>query len=60
MGEKRNAYQFWGENLQERDHLQDIGIESRILLKLILNKWNGRMWNKLMWLKMEICFGLLQ
>jgi hypothetical protein len=41
MEEKRNAYQFWRGNLQERDNLQDIGIESRILLKLILNKWDG-------------------
>jgi hypothetical protein len=60
MGQKRNAYQFWRGYLQGRDHLQDIGIESRILLKLILNKWDGRMWNELMRLKIEICFGLLQ
>jgi len=60
MGEKRNGYQFWRGNLQERDHLQDTGIESRVLLKLFLEKWDGRVWTELMWFKIEICFGLLQ
>jgi len=40
--------------------LQDLGIESKILLKLILIKWGGRVLIELMWLKIEICFGLLQ
>jgi hypothetical protein len=34
-GEKRNTYRVWWENLQERDHLEDPGVDSR-LLKWIL------------------------
>ena len=36
---------FWCKNLRERDHLEDLGIDGRIILKCILNKgvveWNG-------------------
>jgi hypothetical protein len=30
----------WG-NLREREHVQDIGVDGRIILKLIFEKWNG-------------------
>jgi len=29
---------FWWGNLQERDHLEDTGIDGRIILKWILQK----------------------
>jgi hypothetical protein len=31
---------WWG-NLRERDHLEDPGIDGRIILRWILRKWNG-------------------
>jgi hypothetical protein len=31
--DKRNIYTAWGENLQEREHLEDTGAERRKLLK---------------------------
>jgi hypothetical protein len=34
------------------DHLKDLGIDRRRILKLILKKYDGRMWTKLNWLKM--------
>ena len=34
---------FWWEDLRERDFLEDLGIHGRIILKLILNKWDGGM-----------------
>jgi hypothetical protein len=32
---------FWSENLKERDRLENIGVDGRIMLKRILNKLGG-------------------
>ena len=31
---------FWWENLRERDHLKDPGVDGRIILKWNLEKWD--------------------
>ena len=31
MGENRNAYRVWWQPLKERDFLEDIGIDGRII-----------------------------
>jgi len=33
MGENRNAYRVWWEHLKERNYLEDIGIDGRIIHK---------------------------
>jgi len=33
----------WG-NLKERAHLEDLGVDVGIILKYILNKYNGTVW----------------
>jgi hypothetical protein len=33
MGEKRGLYRFWWENLRERDHWGDPGVDGRIILR---------------------------
>ena len=30
---------FWWENLTERDHLEDLGVAGRIILRWITRKW---------------------
>jgi hypothetical protein len=42
MGERRGVYRVWWGNLRERDHLEDIRVDGRIILKLIFRKWVGR------------------
>jgi hypothetical protein len=41
MGVRRDAYRFWWGNLRERDHLEDPGLDRRIILK-----WNFRKWDE--------------
>jgi hypothetical protein len=38
-GRMRNAYTvFWLENLKGRDHLEDLGVDGKIILEWILRK----------------------
>jgi len=39
----------WG-NLKERDYLDDLDKDGRIVLKLMFKKWDGGPWTGLIWL----------
>ena len=41
MGKEEMYTEFWWGNLRERDHLKDLGVDGRILLKYILK---SEMW----------------
>jgi len=40
---------FWCRNLKERDHLEDTGLDRRIILKWVLKQ--GWVWTGLIWLR---------
>jgi len=42
-GEERGIHGFDGENLGERDHLEDPGVDGEIILRWIFRKWDGGM-----------------
>jgi hypothetical protein len=41
---------FYLENLKGRDHLEDLGVDGKIL-EWILGKWGGKMWTGCIWLR---------
>jgi len=41
MGKEELHTGFWCGDLKERDHLEDLGVDERIILKGIFNKWDG-------------------
>ena len=53
MGERRGEYGILVGKPEERDHLEDPGIDRRIILRCIFRKWDVGAWTGSMWLTIE-------
>jgi hypothetical protein len=49
--EARHIQGFDGGNLKERNHLENPGIDGRIILREIFRKWDVGVWTGLNWLR---------
>jgi hypothetical protein len=57
---RREAYTgFWWGNLRKRDHMEDPGLEGRIILRSIFREWDVAVWTGSSWLRIETNEGLL-
>jgi hypothetical protein len=47
-------FHVWGQegNLRGKDNLEDLGIDGRVLLKWVFEKWDGRAWAELIWFRL--------
>jgi hypothetical protein len=51
-GERKDGYSVWGwENLREREHLRDPGVDGRIILRWIFWKLDVEVWTGSIWLR---------
>ena len=49
---------FWWEDLRQREHLEDLDVDGRIILKRVIKKWDGESMTGLIWLTGTVCGGL--
>jgi hypothetical protein len=59
MRDMRGAYRVWWGNIRERDHLEDLRVDGRLILKWIFKKWDGEARTGFMWLRIGTVGGRL-
>ena len=58
-GERRGTYKVLVGKPEETDHLEDVGVDGKIILKSILKKSFARAWIGLVWLRIGTGGGLM-
>jgi len=57
---RREAYTgFWWGNLRGRDHLEDLGLDGKIILEWIFRNWDMGVWTGSSWLRIGTGGGFL-
>jgi hypothetical protein len=59
MGEMRNTYNILAGKPEEKNYLDDLGVDGRIIREWILGKSRGRVWTGFIWLRIGTSGGLL-
>jgi hypothetical protein len=49
---------FWSENLKERDHSEELGVDGNVILQCILGKQCGKVRNGIIWLRIGTSGGI--
>jgi hypothetical protein len=50
---------FWLGNLKGRDHSEDLGIDGKIILEWIIERWGQKLSTALIWFRIGASGGLL-
>jgi len=58
-GERRSAYRVLVGKPEGKNHLEDLGIDGRIILKSFFRNVDGGAWTELIWLRIGTGGGLL-
>jgi len=51
VGDRRGHTGFYWGDLRERDHLEDLGVDGKIILKWSFKRRDGEAWTGLIWLR---------
>jgi len=51
MEEKRGLYRVLMRKLEGKNHLEDPGVDGRVILRWIFRKWDVGAWTRLSWLR---------
>jgi len=51
LGDRRDAYRVLVGRTDERDQLEDLSVDGRIILKCIFKKWDGEAWTGLLYFR---------
>jgi hypothetical protein len=50
---------YWWVHLRERNHLKDMKVDGRIIIKWFFKRWNGEAWTGIMWFRIRTAGGRL-
>jgi hypothetical protein len=59
-GENRDVYRGLVRKPERKNHLEDTGVDGRIMLRWVFRKWNMRAWTGSMWLRIGAGGGHLR